>query len=138
MASADAILRDHQNNDIDRTQLPFLFNISGKGKSSNKLKKALKRAVRGVSVQRHSNFLSSHLNSLLKPDIHTYSVAPGIFPAVSPFVSPSAQDPQHVDNGTIQEWATSHVDIPVGDNQQTSNSEFCLFAPSLIPFDLRQ
>ena len=32
LASVDAILRDHDDTLIDRAQLPFLFNISGKGK----------------------------------------------------------------------------------------------------------
>ena len=54
MASADAILRDYQDNVIDRRPLPLLFNISGKGKQPTKPKKAQKRAVRGVSAQQHS------------------------------------------------------------------------------------
>jgi len=56
MPSADAILRDYQDNVIDRMQLPLLFYISGKGKQLAKPKKAQRRAVRGVSAQQHSNY----------------------------------------------------------------------------------
>ncbi len=137
MVSAEAILRDYQNNVIDRAQLPLCFNISGKGKQQTRPKKAQRRAVRGVSAQQHSIYLSSHLESLLTSDIHAYSVAPGIIPAVSPSVNPSTRDPQDVDNGTV-EWTTSHAGISVGDNRQTSNSVLCLFAPPLTSSDLRQ
>ena len=133
MTSVDAILQDYQDNVIGRMPLPFLFNISGKGKPSNKPTKALRRAVRGVSAQQHSNYLSSHLNNLLKPDIHTDSVAPGIFPVVP---NPSARGPQHIDNGTVQELMNPHVEVPVGDNRQTSKSVlflFCSLSHSLLP-----
>jgi hypothetical protein len=120
MDRASAFLWDFQNNVIDCTQLPLLFNISGKGKQPAKPKQAQRRAVRGVSAQQHSNYLSSHLNRLLTPDTHTYSVAPGIFPVV---VSPSAWDPRHV---IVQESITPHEGIPVGDYRQTSNSVLCL------------
>ena len=124
MASADAILQDYQNNVIGRMPFPFLFDISGKGKPPNKPEKALRRAVRGVSAQQHSNYLPSHLNNLLKPDIHTDSVASGIFPAVP---NPSTQGPQYIDNGTVQELMASYLEIPVGDNRQTSKLVPCLF-----------
>ena len=134
MTSVDAILQDYQDNVIGRMPLPFLFNISGKGKPSNKPTKALRRAVRGVSAQQHSNYLSSHLNNLLKPDIHTDSVAPGIFPVVP---NPSARGPQHIDNGTVQELMNPHVEVPVGDNRQTSKSVLFLFCSlSLTSFYL--
>ena len=55
MTSADAILRDYQDNVI-RTQLPCLFSISGKGNQTTKTKKAQRRAVRGVSAQQHSSY----------------------------------------------------------------------------------
>ena len=135
LTSADVILRDYQNNIIDRTQLPLLFNISGKVKQSIRHKKAQKRAMRGASTQQHSNYLSSHLDNPLTPDTHTDAVAPGTFPEVSLSVNPSAWD---VDNGTVQEWLSSHVEVPVGDNRQTSNSVLCLFSPPLTSFDLRQ
>lgn len=132
MVSAEAILRDHQNNVIDCAQLPLHFNISGKGKQQSKPKKAQKRAVRGISAQQHRIYLSSHLDNLLMSDTNTYSVAPGIIPVVSASVNPSALDTQHVDDGTV-EWITSHVGIPVGDNRQTSNSVLCLFYPLSPP-----
>ena len=120
MGSADAVLQDYQDNVIDRVSLPLLFNISGKGKQPVKPKRAQKRAVRGVTAQQHSNYCTSHLNDLLIPDVHTYTVAPRIIPTVPLSVGPSAQDPQHVDNGTVQELITSHMWTPAGDNLQTS------------------
>ena len=120
LVSAEAILRDYQNNVIDCAQLPLHLNISGKGKKQTKPKKAQKRAVRGVSAQQHSIYLSSHLDNLLSSGTNTNSVAPGIFPVVPPSVNHSGLDPQHVDNGTV-EWMNSHLEIPIGDNRQTSN-----------------
>ena len=135
MVSAEAILLDHQDNVIDRTQLPLCFDISGKGMQRTKVKNARKRVLRGVSAQRHSNYLSPHLDNFLDSDIHTYSVAPGIIPAVSSSVNPSAWDPQHVDNG---QWGTSHMAIPIEVNRQISKSVLCLFCSPLTSSDLRQ
>ena len=125
MGSADAVLRDYQDNVIDRAPLPLLFNISGRGKQPVKPKRAQRRAVRGVAVQQHSDYCTSRLNGLLISDVHTYIVAPRIIPTVPPSVGPSAQDPQHVDNGTAQELITSPMWIPAGDNLQTSKSVLC-------------
>jgi len=125
MASADAVLRDYQDTIIDRTPLPLLFNISGKGKPPAKPKRAAKRSIRGVAARQHSNYCTLHHNGPLVSDIHTYLAAPPIVPAVYSSVSPSAQEPQHVDNGTAQEWITSRLWIPAGDIRQTSNSVLC-------------
>ena len=130
IGSADAVLRDYQDNVIDRRRLPLLFNISGKAKQSFEPKRAQKRAVRGVAGRQHGNYCTLHLNGLLISDIHTYLVAPHIIPAVPP-IDPLAQDPQHIDNGTAQELITSLVWTPAGDNLQTSNSVLSFFAPSL-------
>jgi len=125
MASADAVLRDHQGTIVDRTTLPLLFNISGKVKPPAKPKRAYKRSVRGVAAQQQSNYCTLHRNAPLVSDIHTYLAAPRIIPAVYSSVNPSAQEPQHVDNGTAQELITSDVWIPAGDIRQTSNLVLC-------------
>jgi hypothetical protein len=133
MASADAVLRDYQNNIIDHTPLPLLFNISGKGKPlakpnrAQKPKRAQKRAVRGVAARQHSNYCTLHRNDPLISDIHTYLAAPCIIPAALPSVNPSVLDPQQVDNGIAQELIASHVWIPGGDIPRGSNSIFCSF-----------
>ena len=122
MGSADAVLRDYQDNVIVRAPLPLLFNISGRGKQPVKPKRAQKRAVRGVTAQQHSNYCTSRLNSLFISDVYAYLVALRTIPTFpeAPSVGPSAQDPQHVDNGTAQEFISSHMWIPAGDNLQTS------------------
>ena len=51
---------------------------------------------------------------------------------VSLSVNPSARDPQHVDNDTVQEWISSHVGIPAGECQQSSNSILCLLLLLLL------
>ena len=119
--SVDAVLRDWQDNVIDRAPLPLLFDISGRGKRSAQPKRAQKRARRGVTAGQYGNDCTLHL---LISDIHTYLAAPCIIPAVPPSSDPSAQDPQHFDNGTAQEL-TAQVCIPSGDNLQTSNSFLC-------------
>lgn len=126
MVSAEAILWDHQNNVIDRTQLPLPFHISGKGKPQGKPKKAQKRAMRGVSAQHHSHYLPPYLDNFLTSDTHTYFFAPGVIHAASPSVYRSAQDTQYVENGSV-EWITPNVGIPVEDNRQTSKAIPCLF-----------
>ena len=65
LASVDAILQDHHDTIIDHAQLPLLFNISGKGKQPVRARKALKRAVRGVSALQHSNCYTPPLKLLL-------------------------------------------------------------------------
>ena len=64
VASADAILRDYQDNVIDRTPLSFVFDISGRGKPATP-RRAQKRAVRGVAARRHGEYCTLHLNYLL-------------------------------------------------------------------------
>ena len=125
MSSADAVLRNYRDNVIVRAPLPLLFNISGRGKQPVKPKRAQNRAVRGVTAQQHSNYCTSRINGLLISDIHAYLVAPRIIPTIPPSVGPSVQDPQHVDNGTAQEFISSHMWIPDGDNLQTSKSVLC-------------
>ena len=95
MGSADAVLRDWQDNVIDRAPLPLLFNISGRGKQSAQPKRAQKRAIRGVPAQQHSWF-SFRFNNLLEADNHTYLVAPGITTAVPLSVNPSVRDPRNL------------------------------------------
>ena len=124
MVSADAVLRDYQGTIVDRTPLPLLFNISGKGKPPAKPKGPQKPAVRGVAARQASNYCILHRNAPLIPEIHTYLVASRMIPAVPPSVNPLAQDPQRVDNGAAQELGTSHVWTPAGDIRQTSNSVF--------------
>ena len=135
MVSADAVLRDWQNNVIDRASLPLLFNISGRGKQSAQPKRAQKRAIRGVTAGQYGNYCTLHLNGPLISDIHTYLAAPRIIPAAPPSGDPSApaQDPQHFDDGTTQEL-TAQVLIPSGDILQTSNSVLC---PLLLLSPLR-
>jgi len=65
MLSADAILRGYQDNIVDRTQLPLLFSISGKGKQPAKPRRAQRRAVRGVSAQQHGNCCTLQINNSL-------------------------------------------------------------------------
>lgn len=63
-------------------------------------------------------------------DTQTYLVAL----VVPPSVNPSVQVPQHVDNGTVQEWITSYLGNPAGEYLQTSNSVPCpllLLSPPL-------
>ena len=55
MASAAAVLRDDQDNVINRAQLPFLFSISGKGSQATKPNKAQRRTSGGVSAQQNSS-----------------------------------------------------------------------------------
>ena len=78
LASADAVLRDYYDNVINRTQVPLLFDITGKGKRPANPKKAQRRAVRGVSAQQQSKDCTAHINNLLASDIYACNVAPGI------------------------------------------------------------
>ena len=124
MGSVDAVLRDYDDNDINRTPLPLPFKISGRAKQSIEPKRAQKRAVRGVAGQQHSNYCTLRLGSLLISDLYTYLAAPYII-AVPPSVDPPAQDPQYVDSGTVQELIAPHMWTLVGDNLQSSNSVLC-------------
>ena len=133
MGSADAVLRDWQGIVIDRAPLRLLLKISGRSKQSVQPKRAQKRATRGVTAEQYGTYCTLHLNGPLISDIHTYLAAPRIIPAAPPLGDPSAQDPQHFDNGTAQEL-TAQMWIPSGDNLQTSNSVLC---PLLLLSPLR-
>ena len=101
MASADAVLRGSHDNVIHRIQLPLAFDIKGKVKQPVIPRKALGRAVRGVSAQQRSKYCTVHLDNPLEYDTHTYDVPPDIAPTVS---------------------------LPARDNRQTSGSVLHLFS----------
>ncbi len=133
LASADAVLRDYQDNVIDRTPLSSLLDISGRGKPATP-RRAQKRAVRGVASRHNCNYCTLRVNNPLISDTQTYLVAPCTIPVVAPSVNPSAQDPQHLDNGTVQTWITPHLGNPAGEHLQTSNLVLCpllLLSPPL-------
>ena len=71
LASADAILRDYQDNVIDRMPLSSILDISGRGKPATP-RRAQKRAVRGLGSGHHGKYCTLHLNNLLISDTQAY------------------------------------------------------------------
>ena len=139
LASFDAILRDHQNNVIDRTPLPVSVYIFAKTKQlaeSNTVRPRGPRARRRVSVQPRGKYCTSHLNYLLISDIVYCTPGMSINPMASP-VNTTAQESLHVDNGTTRDLLNSRMGMHPGDIQQTGISSL-FFTPFLTSFGLRK
>ena len=72
LASADAVLRDYDDNVIHYTPLPIRFHMKGKVKSPANPRNAQRRAVRGVSAQQRREDYTMHPDNPLASDIYTY------------------------------------------------------------------